>query len=74
MLSIVKFLHMSYKRLLSPFLGNHCRFHPTCSDYALKAFENHGVIKGLYLTVMRVTKCNPLHPGGIDDVPQRLER
>jgi len=58
-----------YKKLLSPFLGNHCRFFPTCSDYAYQAIEKYGTLKGLFLGTKRLCKCHPLHPGGIDPVP-----
>ena len=58
-----------YKRFLSPLLPPACRFHPTCSDYALEAFEKYGVLKGLYLATRRLLRCHPLCEGGIDPVP-----
>ncbi|MGQ9618002.1 MAG: membrane protein insertion efficiency factor YidD [Candidatus Aminicenantia bacterium] len=58
-----------YKLFISPFLGSKCRFYPTCSDYAHQAIEKHGVFKGIFLGLMRIIRCNPLHPGGIDEVP-----
>ncbi len=58
-----------YKVLLSPFLGNVCRFYPSCSSYAQQAIAEHGVIKGSYLAVRRLAKCHPWHEGGIDPVP-----
>lgn len=64
-----------YRRFLSPLKGApSCRFYPTCSAYAIEAIEVHGVLKGSYLAVRRVLKCHPLHPGGIDPVPPRVER
>ncbi len=55
-----------YKLLISPFLGNNCRFHPTCSQYAIDAIEKYGIIKGLFKSIIRILKCHPLHPGGCD--------
>ena len=61
-----------YQRLISPLLGPHCRFTPTCSSYGIEALRRFGVIKGSWLTVKRVLKCHPLHPGGDDPVPPGL--
>ena len=58
-----------YQRLISPLLGPHCRFTPTCSQYGIEALRRFGVIKGSWLTMKRVLKCHPLHPGGDDPVP-----
>lgn len=58
-----------YQFLLSPLLGNCCRFYPTCSCYAKKALQKHGVCYGSFLILKRLLKCHPFHPGGIDDVP-----
>jgi len=60
-----------YRKYISPMTPPTCRFHPTCSAYGLEAFEKHGVIKGLYLTTVRILKCHPFHPGGFDPVPQK---
>jgi putative membrane protein insertion efficiency factor len=57
-----------YQRAISPLLGNNCRFHPTCSCYAEEAFDRFGFIKGSYLTILRILKCHPFHPGGFDPV------
>ena len=66
LLSLIKI----YKLFLSPLLGNNCRYHPTCSSYAIEALETHGLIKGLYLAIKRVSKCHPLGGSGIDRVPE----
>lgn len=58
-----------YKLVLSPWLGNNCRFYPSCSDYAAEALRSHGVIRGLGLAVWRILRCHPFHPGGPDPVP-----
>jgi putative membrane protein insertion efficiency factor len=65
MILIIKF----YKTAISPYLGNNCRFHPTCSAYALEALKAHGPLKGFWLGAKRVAKCHPFHPGGYDPVP-----
>jgi putative membrane protein insertion efficiency factor len=62
----------AYRLLLSPWLGNACRFEPTCSVYALQALERHGALAGTYLAAYRVLRCNPLCTGGCDPVPNRL--
>lgn len=58
-----------YQFLLSPWVGNQCRFYPTCSEYAKQAIIHHGSAKGSFLAVKRVCKCHPWHPGGFDPVP-----
>ena len=58
-----------YRLLLSPWLGNACRFEPTCSAYALEALDRHGAAAGSYLTLHRLARCNPLCDGGHDPVP-----
>lgn len=63
------FLIRLYQKLLSPLLGNNCRFQPTCSNYAIQAIKLHGVLKGTWLTLKRILKCHPLHEGGEDPVP-----
>lgn len=59
----------AYRFLLSPLIGQHCRFHPTCSLYAREAIERYGPFKGGALALKRLSKCHPLHEGGIDPVP-----
>lgn len=58
-----------YQYCISPLLGNNCRFHPTCSEYAKEAISIHGSIKGLWLTLKRIIKCQPFCDGGYDTVP-----
>ncbi|MCI0571636.1 MAG: membrane protein insertion efficiency factor YidD [Myxococcaceae bacterium] len=59
-----------YRRLVSPLLPpNTCRFHPTCSQYALQALKKHGPLKGLALTCWRLLRCQPFSAGGVDPVP-----
>jgi putative membrane protein insertion efficiency factor len=59
----------AYRYLLSPMLGRSCRFLPTCSEYAMEALARHGALRGTWLTVRRVARCHPWHPGGYDPVP-----
>ena len=63
-----------YQKLLSPFIGQNCRFHPTCSEYAIDAINEHGVLIGSWLSIKRILKCHPLHPGGIDPVPPNTNK
>lgn len=63
----------AYKKFISPLLGTHCRFYPTCSVYMGAAIEKYGVLKGLVLGLTRLFKCHPLHPGGNDPVPENFE-
>lgn len=60
-----------YRRFISPLKGPSCRFYPTCSSYGVEAFEKHGAVKGLVMTTIRICKCHPFHPGGIDPVPEK---
>ena len=55
-----------YRRFISPILPPACRFYPTCSQYALEAVERYGMLKGCWLTLKRLSKCHPYHPGGFD--------
>lgn len=65
-----RYLIKGYQVLISPMLGQNCRFHPTCSCYAQQALEQHGLVKGTWLSMKRISKCHPLHPGGFDYVPE----
>ena len=58
-----------YRYAISPFLGRSCRFVPSCSEYAVDALKRHGALRGLWLTMRRVGRCHPWHPGGYDPVP-----
>ena len=60
-----------YQKFISPLLGQNCRFYPTCSQYAIEALSNHGALKGGYLAIKRILKCNPWGGYGIDNVPGR---
>ena len=61
-----------YQYLISPVLGPHCRFHPTCSCYALTALERHGLLRGGWMAMRRIGRCHPWHPGGVDPVPENI--
>lgn len=61
-----------YQRLLSPLLGPRCRFHPTCSAYAVQSLERHGVVRGSVLAARRIARCHPLNEGGFDPVPDKV--
>ena len=60
------FLIRGYRLLLSPLLGSHCRFHPTCSEYGLYAFQRFPFFKAFWLAVRRILKCHPFSKGGAD--------
>ena len=60
-----------YKRYISPHLGHHCRFVPTCSEYAMQALAMHGLLKGVLLTVWRLLRCQPFARFGYDPVPPK---
>ncbi|MFC6332405.1 membrane protein insertion efficiency factor YidD [Paenibacillus septentrionalis] len=59
-----------YRRFISPLKPPTCRFYPTCSAYGLEAIDKHGALVGSWLTIKRICKCHPFHPGGIDYVPE----
>ncbi|MBR5995388.1 MAG: membrane protein insertion efficiency factor YidD [Eubacteriaceae bacterium] len=58
-----------YQSFISPLLGPHCRYVPTCSEYAREALEKYGFVKGVYLAARRILRCNPFSKGGYDPVP-----
>jgi len=70
LLALIRF----YQVAISPLKPPSCRFYPTCSHYGLEAIERFGPIKGGYLTIKRIIKCHPLHPGGVDLVPEKKEK
>ena len=59
-----------YQRFISPLLGENCRFYPSCSQYAIDAIKAHGAIVGVYYTLWRIARCQPLCSGGYDPVPE----
>lgn len=60
-----------YQLAISPYIGPHCRFTPTCSEYAFIAIYRFGAFKGMYLAIKRLLKCHPFHKGGYDPVPEK---
>ena len=64
LITLIKF----YKLVISPFLGANCRYIPTCSDYAIQAIEQKGIIKGIYISFKRVLRCHPFGSSGYDPV------
>jgi putative membrane protein insertion efficiency factor len=69
MKQIVLLLIRGYRKLISPLIGHHCRFYPTCSIYTYEAIEKYGLLKGMFLGTKRLLRCHPFHPGGVDPVP-----
>jgi putative membrane protein insertion efficiency factor len=59
-----------YQAAVSPLLGDHCRFHPTCSEYAKEAITRHGILRGGALAIWRLARCQPWNRGGFDPVPR----
>lgn len=69
MKTLLLILVRAYQLGISPFLGQNCRFYPSCSSYAAEAIERHGALKGGFLATRRLCKCHPWHAGGLDPVP-----
>ena len=69
LIAVLKKLISLYHWVISPWLGNRCRYAPTCSEYAIQALERHGALKGLWLSVKRISRCHPWGGEGLDPVP-----
>lgn len=66
MKQIIILLVRGYQKLISPLFPPTCRFYPSCSAYFIQAVEKYGAVKGSYLGIKRILRCNPFHPGGYD--------
>jgi hypothetical protein len=62
-----------YQLTISPVLPHSCRFYPSCSEYSINSFQEHGIIKGTFLSIKRILKCNPFFAGGYDPAPSKKE-
>jgi len=71
MRTLVLTLIKGYRMVISPWLGNHCRFMPTCSHYSITAIERFGLLRGGWLALRRIGSCHPWHAGGLDPVPEK---
>lgn len=65
------FLIKIYQLLISPIIGKNCRFNPTCSNYALEALKKHGLVLGMYYSILRISRCHPWGGSGHDPVPSK---
>ena len=74
MKSLLVFIIKAYQYLISPWLGNNCRYHPNCSEYAQTAIEEYGALKGSWMAIKRLSRCHPYHEGGFDPVPPNPEK
>lgn len=74
MKTLLLLLLRAYQLGISPFLGQKCRFFPTCSNYAVEAIQKYGALKGCALATRRLCKCHPWHPGGFDPVPENSSK
>ncbi|MCB0310255.1 MAG: membrane protein insertion efficiency factor YidD [Bdellovibrionales bacterium] len=73
LLKIIEAFFFLYKLLISPLLGERCRFHPTCSEYALESIKQRGFVRGGLLSVWRILRCQPFCAGGFDPVPGEVK-
>tara|TARA_B100000530_G_C15888477_1_gene460428 strand:- start:767 stop:1006 length:240 start_codon:yes stop_codon:yes gene_type:complete len=69
---LIKFIRL-YKYLISPLLGNTCRYLPTCSEYSIEALKAHGLFKGIYFSLKRILSCHPWSTGGFDPVKKEIK-
>ena len=68
--TMIRLIH-AYRYVLSPWIGNQCRFYPSCSYYSEEAINRYGFFIGSYLTLRRLIKCHPWHEGGLDPIPEK---
>ncbi len=68
MKQILLLLITFYRKFISPLFPPHCRFYPTCSEYSYQSIKYHGAIRGLWYSIIRISKCHPFHEGGFDPV------
>jgi uncharacterized protein len=66
-------LIVAYRYTISPLLGQNCRFYPSCSEYGIGSLRRFGFLRGSWLTLARLGRCHPWHPGGLDPVPEQFE-
>jgi len=66
---LLMLLVRGYQKIFSPFMGGNCRFHPSCSVYGYEALEIHGAVKGSWMAIKRIGRCQPFREGGLDPVP-----
>ena len=71
MKTVLLLLLRFYQLAISPYLGQNCRFYPSCSNYAREAIDRHGAAAGVLLAARRLCKCHPWHAGGVDPVPDK---
>jgi putative membrane protein insertion efficiency factor len=64
----------AYQLVISPMLGSNCRFMPTCSEYAMGALKEYGLVKGTFLSIKRIGKCHPWGGHGYDPIPTKMEK
>ncbi len=67
----INFLFFFYRYIISPIIGNNCRFYPSCSDYSKECFEKFNLFKAFFLSIKRILKCNPFGSSGFDPVPDK---
>ncbi len=71
MKQLLVWLVRGYQIVLSPWIGQSCRFNPTCSNYAIGALKEYGALRGSWMAICRIGKCHPWHEGGEDPVPPK---